>query len=580
MIRHLLAGLVLASLSVPAPCAPSDGQPLMVAILWNQHLPAATPPAASGEFAAPWVRLHTARHLYGMAAMLSDHPDIHLTFNLTPTLLLQIESLVERWRAGEPTDSHVRLTLKDAATLTDDEKVFLLRHFFDVGDDRTLARHLRLVQLRDMRLGTSEESLAEVISTWTDQDFRDLQMLFNLAWTDAMFHRGVVLPDGTQVRVGEWVERGRDFTEDDKRALIDIHFRILGAVIPLYRRAQERGQIEISTTPLHHPILPLLIDTEITLDASPDLALPNIPLKRPDDAGELIERSAELYHAYFGRRPRGLWPAEGAVSSAMIPLLSNAGFAWFASDVDVLARTLGDNDPPARDRFTAWRSRAGGRTVSLLFRDTDMSERIASTYVTWDSARAAQDFIDLLHSVRVVAADEDGGRASQRVVFVAVNGLTCWKGHPDDGRPFLESLYTQLADDPLLDTVTVSECLARSGELPLLENLRAGSWVDGDFRSWIGEPEENRAWELLADARQSIGRAEIADPGADARAHELLLAAESSDWFWWFGNDHNGEHDGAFAEAFRETLRQAFMEAGLRVPLALEAPESDASGGD
>ena len=120
---------------------------------------------------------------------------------------------------------------------------------------------------------------------------------------------------------------------------------------------------------------------------------------------------------------------------------------------------------------------------------------------------------------------------------------------------------------------------------PLLERLVAGSWVDGNLATWIGAPAKNRAWDLLRDrargARRTRSRPRpcaLARRGpagrraARRRAKAALFAAEASDWFWWFGDDHSSAHDAVFDALFRGHLVTAYRALGRQVPAELEHP--------
>src|SRR4029077_1634904 len=188
----------------------------------------------------------------------------------------------------------------------------------------------------------------------------------------------------TDGRVTGLIEKGRDFSEDDKALLRAVELEILNAVIPAHRRRAEAGQIEISTSPFYHPILPLLCDTEIYKHTHPDSAMPRHRFIHPDDAGEQLERAAACHERLFGRRPVGLWPSEGSVSDAMIPLVAKAGFEWMATDELILARTLGINfnrdasaqvDQPHR-LYAPYRLAAGDGHVAVAFRDHALSDMI------------------------------------------------------------------------------------------------------------------------------------------------------------------------------------------------------------
>ena len=115
----------------------------------------------------------------------------------------------------------------------------------------------------------------------------------------------------------------------------------MAAVIPAYQRMAVRGQIEISTTPYYHPILPLLCDSAIAAVSHPGVALPP-RFRYPQDARAQLELSRGYVARMFGGAlPAGLWPSEGSVSDEALSLAAGAGFAWAATDSGVLARTLG-----------------------------------------------------------------------------------------------------------------------------------------------------------------------------------------------------------------------------------------------
>ena len=87
---------------------------LYLAILWHQHQPFYKDTSRRnprGSYVQPWVRLHAVRDYYSMAAILKEHPGIHLTINLTPALLWQIDDYV----TGQATDAALELTLTDPA---------------------------------------------------------------------------------------------------------------------------------------------------------------------------------------------------------------------------------------------------------------------------------------------------------------------------------------------------------------------------------------------------------------------------------------------------------------------------------
>src|SRR5205085_11627294 len=121
------------------------------------------------------------------------------------------------------------------------------------------------------------------------RDLRDLQVWFNLAWVHPLaFERDDCL---RQLR-----DKGRHYTEEEKQALLAKHGEILAQVIPLHRRLAEAGQVELTTTPFYHPILPLLFDKRLAREAMPDVRLPRYAGGYPEDAAVHVERAID-HHA-------------------------------------------------------------------------------------------------------------------------------------------------------------------------------------------------------------------------------------------------------------------------------------------
>ena len=542
-------------------CAPEEvriGPALHVALVWHQHQPLyrTTLAPTPGGFALPWVRLHALRDYYGMAALAAEHPAVPVTINLTPVLLDQLED----YAARRGTDRALELTLRPAERLTAGERVEIAATFFDADWHRQLFVHPRYHELFQMRLAGEHLSA---------QDVRDLQMWFSLAWFASEFRVGDVrLVTGDTASVRRFVEQDRGFTHDDVMAMVEEQYRVIRAVVPLHRQLQREGRIEVTTTPWAHPILPLLLDTGAAVIDRPGATLPR-PFAHPEDAVLHVSRAVEQYERLFGTRPRGFWPAEGAVCADMIPLLARHGIRWLATDAGVLARSgrwgyrADKPDVLCQPRRVA----AGDAEVSILFRDPWLSDRIGFHYQhVADVDAAAHDFVAQLE-LGVAALLRD---AADRLVTIVLDGENAWGGYADDGRPFLRALYRALGDSDVLRCVTPSEYLDGNparGILPHpvasqepVHDLATGSWIDEygsgpgvDLGTWIGEPEENRAWALLGAVRNDLAR-RGATPTSAPLAFDALAAAEGSDWFWWFGADQDSGCDERFDELFRTHL--------------------------
>jgi alpha-amylase/alpha-mannosidase (GH57 family) len=408
---------------------------------------------------------------------------------------------------------------------------------------------------------------------FTVDDLRDLQVWQKLAWIDPSYLDG-------DPRVRLLIEKGRNFTEADKVLLREVELEILNQVLPAYRARAQAGQIEISASPFYHPILPLLCDTDIYKRTHPHSRMPRHRFVRPDDALEQIERAAACHERLFGQRPIGLWPSEGSVSDAMVPLAVQAGFRWMATDELILARSLGLSfrrdgqglvDQPER-LYRPYRVEVGGTSIACGFRDHVLSDLIGFVYSGWQADAAADDFVRRL---------ADAGRAAERpggeepTIFIILDGENAWEHYEGGGRPFLRALYSRLSDHPEIRTVTMAEACAPADER--LPGIFPGSWIDANFYIWIGHQDDQRGWSQLAEARAALDSPAPVDAATRARAPDEILIAEGSDWYWWYGDDHSSSHDAEFDDLFRRHLRNVYRLLELPVPNELFA--SNISGG-
>ncbi|HXG20073.1 MAG TPA: glycoside hydrolase family 57 protein [Methylomirabilota bacterium] len=553
------------------------GPAIHLAVLWHMHQPlyrdlSRTEP--KGAYPAPWVRLHALRDYYSMAALVSEFPAVHLTINLAPSLLWQIDDYVERGA----TDTALDLTLTPAEALSDEEQEVVLATFFAADWHHQIYPHARYRALFEQRVRGEAFSV---------QDLRDLQMWANLAWFGLEFRTTAVrLPDGEVASVQRFVEQGAGFTAADISAMVSEQYKILRNIVPLYRQLQDGGQIEISTTPFYHPILPLLVDTaQATLDKE-GTALPE-RFAWPEDADAQVRLAVEDYTARFGRPPAGMWPAEGAVSQAVVSLFARHGIQWIASDQGVLARSgrwgYHAENPDVLCQAYRAEDEASGDAVSIFFRAADPSNAIGFQYSGATNEQVtAQEFVSRIKT-RFAAHVQD---PANRVLSVILDGENAWGAYRDDGRPFLRALYATLAADPTIRTVTFREYLEGNparhvrphprADHPRVYDLFCGSWIDEagsapgvDLGTWIGEPEENRGWQVLQQTREFLAKTGVT-PTSLPQAFAALYAAEGSDWFWWFGSDQDSGADAAFDDYFRTHLKSVYRALQQPYPAVLD----------
>jgi alpha-amylase/alpha-mannosidase (GH57 family) len=530
-----------------------------VALLWHMHQPFYQD-LMTGEHILPWVRLHALKDYWGMVALLREFPAVKATFNLVPSMLVQLEAFA----SGQARDRHLEIGLKDADRLTEEERAFCVEHFFHAHGPRMIdpyPRYAELLALRGEAGGLSARARASQFST---DDLRDLQVWHKLAWIDPFYHHG-------DERVRALIARGRGFGEADKLVLREVELELLRRVVPEYRDAAARGQVELSTSPFYHPILPLLCDTDVYLRTAPQSRMPRERFRHPEDAAEQLTRAVTLHERLFGRRPVGLWPSEGSVSDAMVPLVAAAGFEWMATDEEILARSIGASfERDAGGQVTRpealyrpYRVGTGGPSVACGFRDHAASDLIGFTYASWSPDHAAGSFVDRIVEAGARYAAATGGQDA--TVFVILDGENAWEHYEGQGRPFLRALYGRLAGHPAIETVTMAEACAGASEP--LPSIFPGSWINGDFYIWIGHADDHRAWSQLADARRALEAGSAGKPAAAvAQAREELFIAEGSDWFWWYGDDHSSEHDLEFDKLFRRHVRNIYRSLDLPIP--------------
>jgi len=538
---------------------PLDRPPIRLVLLWHFHQPDYTD-SFTGAASMPWTRLHALKDYADVAEHLALHPRIRATINVVPSLLDQIRDIAS---GKAPPDPFQALAERPASSLTADERRFVVSQFFSFNRD-TMAKGLRRVaELAALRGDYGLEDLpASVVERFDEAAIRDLQVLFHLVWSGPLLH--------ADPRVRALREKGHRYTEDDKRVLFAIQKEFLKDVLPRWKRLFEAGQVEFSVTPYYHPILPLLCGLESAREALPGIRLPAASFRHAEDARIQLDQALRSFEEEFGRPAAGGWPSEGSISETSLGLMADAGYQWAASDEDVLFGSLGETLPADRAEvrrgtllYRPWRH---GRGPVLLFRDHDLSDRIGFVYSAWPAASAVEDFLRRLHHLRAALPQEEG----PYTVSVILDGENAWEYYPDNGRVFLDSLYAALESDPGIVTMTAAEAADPAAARPL-PRVVAGSWIGRNLATWIGHPEKNRAWELLAETRDAIERARGA-PSFDDPAWRAVFAAEGSDWFWWFGDDHPTAHAAEFDANFRRKLRSAFRAADLEPPAALTEP--------
>ena len=533
----------------------SQNTAIKVAILWHMHQPIYCEPNAR-RLAMPWVRLHALKDYLDMPLHAAAYENIRVTFNLVPSLIDQLELYLD---GG--TDRHLELSRKRAEDLPDDEKLEILETFFSANPTQMIEpfNRYRTLYRKYMRDINHKKTLPALFSS---SEIRDLQVWSNLVWIDPLFRE--------EEPVRTLFARKKDYTEEEKNSLLDWQLEFMKRIIPTYRNLLQQGKIDVSFTPYYHPILPLLCNIESAREALPSIKLPRESFVHPEDAEKQIVMAQDKYRELFGRPLVGMWPSEGSVSEEVLRLMMKLGVNWTATDEEILYHSLLKSNLP-REHNPLHAVYDYGPGMKMLFRDHNLSDRIGFVYSGWSADKAVADFVEYIKNLRNLLRD----RLDEVVVPVILDGENAWEFFPNDGTEFLKLFYRTLNDDPEIETVTFTEAAEKlpSRQLPA---VLAGSWINHNFRIWIGHHEDNSAWDLLSRARKMLVNFQTENPGYDPEkiktAWKQIYIAEGSDWCWWYGDEHQGMHNDEFDRIFRQHLAAVYGALGREVPGELHKP--------
>jgi len=543
---------------------------LYLNLYWHMHQPDYRD-ILSGEYVLPWTYLHAIKDYTDMAYHLESNPDARVSFNFVPVLLDQLEDYVQQFDSGNIRDPLLRLLIKpDMKALTQDERCLILHSCFKGHHEKMLApfEHYQCLYNMYVKLEPHGKSMFNYLS---GQYMADLIVWYHLAWTGESVRRNY--PE-VQALMG----KGSQFTLEDRQTLFNLIADLMRNLIPRYRALESAGQVEISTTPHYHPILPLLLDFRSTRDAMPYAPLPHsaqYPHGRQRAQVHIAEAQAS-HRRRFGKPAAGMWPAEGAVSHEALTLLAEHGVMWAASGEGVLANSLyksfDTSELPPRHEYLykPYRVGNGKDHIICFFRDDHLSDKIGFEYANLHADNAVADFIACLESIHAQNASDQSP-----VVSVILDGENAWEYYPYNGYYFLSQLYAALSHHDNIIMATPSELATQAlrpdsglpiGELPA---IAAGSWVYGSFSTWIGSPDKNRGWDLLCEAKQAydaVMREGTLSDAEIAAASRQLAICEGSDWFWWFGDYNSALSVSSFDQLFRRNLANLYRLLGLEVP--------------
>ena len=501
---------------------------LYISFLWHFHQPFYKD-FSKGMYLLPWVRLHLIKN-YHMMAKLVDRESVKVTFNFTPCLVEQMFDYIDK-KADDP---FINLSLKSPTSLNEEEKIFILKNFFNVNLDKVIKKNPRYSELFFKRgYSFDREKSYKVIKSFSDQDFLDLQVLFNLSWVSE-----IALREDEELR--RLKDKGERFTEREKLTLLKKQESLMKESMLMFKELYRNEKIEISTSPYSHPIMPLIINTDIAKRCQ-NTPLPSPPFSRPEDLNLQLKEGKKLIEETFEAKVSGLWPPEGAVSEEILPFIKKEGFKWFATDEIILYKSK--KITKRRELYKPYKL----GEVNVVFRDHTLSDLIGFTYSSMKTEDAVKDFMSRVRYIRD-NLDEDG------TLFIILDGENAWEFYPSSGVDFLSSIYKELKGEERVELTTVSEAISRV-KSEELETIATGSWIEGNFRVWIGEEEDNISWRYLKLVRDDF---EGFTQDEKKKAKKAMFAAEGSDWNWWYGNEHQKATHFEFDNLYRRHLMSVY----------------------
>ncbi len=535
---------------------------------------------ATGDFVLPWTYLHAMKDYTDMAYHLERHPKIRAVVNFVPILLDQLEDYTDQFATGKLRDPLLRVLVhEDSSNLTAEERQLILDSCFCSHHEKMIApfpAYQRMHQLFSILQSESETALKYL----SGQYMADLITWYHLAWCGESVRREHPL-------LWRLMDKAEGFTLEDRKELLALIGELVSGIIPRYRKLSESGHVEISSTPHYHPLAPLLIDFESASQAMPEAPLPHAthyPGGKVRVAAH-VEMAKKSHAARFGSEPAGLWPAEGSISNSTLEVFAEQGCGWAASGQGVLVNSLNKTldvlPDPAEYLYRPYKLEQGAAGLTCFFRDDRLSDLIGFEYSKQHGDEAAHNFV-----TEVAAIAQNAPDGEKPIVSVILDGENAWEYFPYNGYYFLDKLYATLEDHPEIHTNTFRDYLKSSVDRPdsakvgSLSDIVPGSWVYGDFSTWIGCRDKNHAWDLLCTAKQHYDKVmasgKLSQAEQDA-AEKQLSSCESSDWFWWFGDYNPSQAVVSFDRLYRHNLSELYRFLKLPAPNNLSEPISKGS---
>jgi len=444
-------------------------KPADLVFLWHMHQPDYRD-YSSGEFVLPWVYLHAIKDYTDMAYHLEQHPKVKAIVNFVPVLVDQLEDYAEQFATGTVRDPLLRLLItKNLNEISESDRNLILESCFRSNHDKMIEPYPSYKRLFDL-FHLLRDGGQTTFSYLSGQFLADLLTWYHLAWCGESIRR-------EHDFIIQMLTKDENFSWEDRKKLFSIIGEKVAGIVPRYRSLAARGQIEISATPHFHPLAPLMLNFNSARESEAGSSLPQ-SLAYPGGKTRVVSHLTSTLKSHkkrFGVTPRGLWPAEGAVSTALVELMAEQKVKWIASGEGVLANSLrlSGELPEQKDYlYRPYNIKGPASSVNCFFRDDRLSDLIGFEYARWNGQDAAKHFIAQVNKIAEAAPDNE-----RPLVSIILDGENAWEYYPYNGYHFLNDLYTELEQQDAIQTTTYGEYLDRKesqkkSALLKLENYR------------------------------------------------------------------------------------------------------------
>ncbi len=531
---------------------------IKIALLWHFHQPYYK---KEDKFILPWVRLHGVKDYKDLVELFMEFPKIKQTINIVPSMWIQIRDYI-----NNVTQDEIQiLSKKDYKEFSENDKKEFIRMFFLCNEQNMIRPYLSYSILFD-------KSKNNTFDSFTPQEILDIQVWYNLTWIGQFSRKNPF--------IDRLFQKGNNFTEAERNIILDYHKEILSLIKPRLQTLESSGNLEISISPFYHPILPLLCNSDSTLESMPEAELPNTNFNFPEDATAQINNALNFYKTTFNKVDSneviGMWPSEGSLSNETLGIMIDNNINWAASDELVLSNSFKENYKSYFKYFPIkYKSKDHNNDITLFFRDHSLSDAIGFEYSNWNADDAANNFISRILNIKNNLIHELPPEClDYAVIPIILDGENCWEFYPENGIHFLRSLFNKIENSTEIETVLFKDVYHKFySKIPDLFNLQAGSWINGNFNIWSGHRDHRIAWSILAETRKLVQeKSQEISQEIYSEVMNYIYISEGSDWFWWYGDSHWAENKYDFDELFRYNLTKIYNLLNIQIPDVLLTP--------